>query len=196
MDSIDEQALKQIFTQARTFNAWQDKPVSEDLLRRVHEMALWGPTSMNCQPMRVRYLVSHEAREKLRPALAGGNVDQTMTAPVTAVVATDYAFYEKLPELFPVFPGARDMFANDADFARDNADRNGTLQGGYLIIAARALGLDCGPMSGFDNAQVDQTFFPDSTIKSNFLLNLGYGDREQLYPRGPRPSFDEVAAFE
>lgn len=196
MDSIDQQALKQIFTEARTFNAWRDQPVSEDLLRRVHEMALWGPTSMNCQPMRVRYLVSSEAKERLKPALAEGNVEQTMTAPVTAIVATDYAFYEKLPELFPVFPGARDMFANDPDLAQANAFRNATLQGGYLIIAARALGLDCGPMSGFDNAKVDETFFPGSTVKSNFLLNLGYGDREQLYPRGPRPSFEEVGFFE
>ncbi len=196
MDSIDQQALEQVFSQARTFNAWQDKPVSEDLLRQVHELAQWGPTSMNCLPMRVRYLVSPEAKEKLKPALAEGNVEQTMTAPVTAIVATDHEFYEKLPELFPVFPGARDMFANDPDLAWYNAFRNATLQGGYLIMAARSLGLDCGPMSGFDNARVDEAFFSGSSVKSNFLLNLGYGDREALYPRGPRPSFEEVASFE
>jgi 3-hydroxypropanoate dehydrogenase len=148
---------------------------------------------MNCLPMRVRYLVSDDAKQKLKPALAEGNVEQTLTAPVTAIVATDHHFYEKLPELFPVFPGARDMFANDPELAWYNAFRNATLQGGYLILAARSLGLDCGPMSGFDNARVDETFFPDSPIRSNFLLNLGYGDRDALYPRGPRPGFEEMA---
>lgn len=196
MSSIPDQALAQLFSEARTFNAWRAEPVPEATLHQLYEQMKWGPTSMNCFPVRLVFVTSPEAKEKLKPALAEGNVEQTMTAPVTAIVATDHRFYEKLPELFPAFPGARDMFAADPEKASENAFRNATLQGGYLILAARALGLDCGPMSGFDNARVDELFFPDSAIRSNFLLNLGYGDRESLYPRGPRPAFDEVAEIQ
>lgn len=193
MKPLSNDALGQLFTEARTFTHWQDRPVTEAQLVELYDLVKWGPTSMNCLPMRLLFLVSDGAKEKLKPALAQGNVAQTMNAPVTAVVATDHAFYEHLPELFPAFDGARDMFAGNPEQAAENAFRNASLQGGYLILAARALGLDCGPMSGFDSDRVDDIFFPDSTVRSNFLLNIGYGDREKLYPRGPRLSFDQVA---
>ena len=186
---------KEIFEEARTNTVWLTRPVPDGLLRRVYEVAKMGPTSANCCPMRVVFVTSPGGKERLKPCLNEGNVEKTMKAPATAVVAYDMLFYDLLPKLFP----ARDMrtgFANNAELAQDTAFRNGSLQGAYLIIAARALGLDCGPMSGFDNAKVDAAFFAGTTIKSNFLCNLGYGDASKLYPRSPRLSFEEACRIE
>ncbi len=184
-------ALDQLFNEARTFSAWQPRGVAPALLRRVYELARMAPTSANSQPLRVVFVQSREAKERLRPALAAGNVEQTMQAPATAIVAYDLAFYEKLPQLFHD-QGARGWFAGKPKHIQTTAFRNGSLQGAYLILAARALGLDCGPMSGFDNAKVDAAFFADSEIRSNFLVNLGYGERASLHPRNPRLDFDEA----
>lgn len=188
---LDDKTLRQMFTEARTHIAWQDRPVTDDTLRAIWDLAKWGPTSMNCLPMRLVFVQSAAAKAKLKPALAAGNVDQTMAAPATIIVGFDQRFYERLPRLFPVYAGARDLFAGNTALAETTAFRNGTLQGAYVIIAARALGLDCGPMSGFDNATVDAAFFADSGVKSNFLINVGYGVADKLHPRGPRPDFDE-----
>src|SRR5579862_3187905 len=187
---LSDAALDQLFRKARTHNAWSDRPVDDELLRRLYNLMKWGPTSANLSPARLLFLRTREAKERLRPALMSGNVEKTMAAPVTAIVAYDELFYEKAPTLFPVNPGMRDMFAKSPELAESTAFRNGTLQGAYLIIAARSLGLDCGPMSGFDNAKVDKEFFPPPVgspgaredvmpvgrLRSNFLCNLGYGD--------------------
>lgn len=188
---LNEQDLKQLFTEARTVNRFLDKPVSDDTLRAIHDLAKWAPTAFNCQPARLVFVRSPEAKAKLKPALAEGNLEKTLAAPVTIIVATDHDFYERLPRLFPAYPGAREIFANNAQVAETAAFRNGTLQGAYVILAARALGLACGPMSGFDNAAVDAAFFAGTNVKSNFLINVGYGDLASAYPRGPRPSFEE-----
>ncbi len=180
-----------VFEEARTNSVWLERPVPDELLRRVYDVAKMGPTSANCCPMRVVFVKSAEGKERLKPCLNEGNVEKTMKAPATAIVAYDTKFYDLLPKLYPV----RDMrsgFANDPELAQTTAFRNSSLQGGYLIIAARALGLDCGPMSGFNNAKVDAEFFPDGRWKSNFLCNLGYGDHTKLHPRNPRPSFEEA----
>jgi 3-hydroxypropanoate dehydrogenase len=192
---IDDKALDVIFREARTYNAWINKPVEDDLLRRIIELTELGPTSANTSPMRVVFVKSPAAKERLKPALAPGNLDKTMAAPATAIVATDFQFHEFVPKLFPHNPGFAQIFTKPGqeDFTKTHAFRNATLQGAYLIIAARALGLDAGPMSGFDNAKVDQAFFADTPWKSNFLINLGYGDSSQLKPRLPRLSFEEVA---
>jgi 3-hydroxypropanoate dehydrogenase len=189
--SITAQALCQLFTDARTGNGFLDRPVTDEQLHAIWDLAKWGPTSMNCLPMRLVFAKSADAKAKLKPALAEGNLEKTMSAPVTIIVATDYGFYERLPHLFPVFPGARDMFAGNAPLADATALRSATLQGGYLIMAIRAVGLDAGPMSGFDNAKVDEAFFAGTKVKSNFLINVGYADVSRTYPRGPRPEFDE-----
>lgn len=189
---LDDRALDVIFRQARTHNAWLPRPVSDDTLRQFYDLMKWGPTSANCSPARVLFIRSREAKERLRPALSGGNRDKTMAAPVTAIIGYDTAFYEMLPRLFPHDQTARSWFAGKPDVIQTTAFRNGTLQGAYMIIAARAVGLDCGPMSGFDNAKVDAEFFPNSTVKSNFLCNLGYGDPKGLFPRSPRLPFDEA----
>jgi 3-hydroxypropanoate dehydrogenase len=191
---LNDQALDQIFRQARTHSTWLATPVEDDLLRQLYDLAKWGPTSANTSPMRLVFVKSKEAKERLKPALFAGNVDKTMTAPVTVIVAEDGRFYEHLPRLFPQAPQMASMFAGPGkeEFARTNALRNSSLQGGYLILAARSLGLDAGPMSGFDSATLDATFFPDGRYRSNFLLNLGYGDRSKLHPRNPRFSFDEA----
>ena len=202
---LRDEALDTIFRRARTYNGWLDKPVSDDLLHRLYDLMKWGPTSANCSPARILFLRTPEAKQRLKPALSAGNVEKTMQAPVTAIIAHDLRFYEQLPRLFPSNPGAREWFTSSAEFAQTTAFRNGTLQGAYLIIAARSLGLDCGPMSGFDNAKVDAEFFPESVTetasaneapssvaKSNFLCNLGYGDESKLFPRGPRLTFDEA----
>ena len=203
---LSNEALDQLFRKARTHSAWLDRPVSDALLRQVYELACLGPTSANCSPMRLLFVKTREAKERLRPCLSPGNVDKTMQAPVTAIVAYDLRFYEKLPQLFPHNPRMGDFFANSPELAEVAGFRNGTLQGAYFILAARALGLDCGPMSGFDNAKVDAQFFPapaapagtapdvlpQSQVKSNFLCNLGYGDPAKLPPRNPRLDFDEV----
>jgi len=202
---LGEEALDQLFRQARTHNAWLERPVSDNTLRELYDLMKWGPTSANCLPLRVLFLRTKEAKERLRPALMPGNVDKTMAAPVTAILAYDELFYEKLPVLFPHNPGIRDVFANSPELAEVTAFRNGTLQGGYFLLAARSLGLDCGPMSGFDNEKVDVEFFPAPTagtegvevmpagrIRSNFLCNLGYGDPAALFPRSPRLAFEEA----
>lgn len=192
MPALDDAALAQLFLDARTHNAWQEREVDDDPLRRLYDLARMGPTSANMLPMRLVFVKSAEAKAKLEPALDPGNVDKTMSAPVTAIVAHDLAFYEHAPRLFPAFD-IKSAFASMSPTGRERvALTNGTLQGAYLILAARALGLDCGPMAGFDGAQVDAAFFEGSTWRTNFLLNIGYGDSAGLYPRGPRFDFDEV----
>ena len=190
-ERVNEEALNIVFRQARTHISWLDKPVSDHELRALYDLMKWGPTSANCSPARILFLRTRESKERLRPALSPNNVDKTMAAPATAIIAYDLEFYEHLPRLFPNNPAARSWFADSPELARTTAFRNGTLQGGYFILAARALGLDCGPMSGFDNAKVDAEFFP-SNIKSNFLCNLGYGDHSKLFPRNPRLAFEEA----
>lgn len=187
-EALNQHALDQLFANARTHNAWLDKPVSDQLLYAIYEQTKWAPTSANCSPARLVFLKSAEAKQRLRPALSDGNLEKTMSAPVTVIVASDFAFYEKLPELFP-HADAKSWFVGNQALIDSTAHRNGTLQGGYLILAARALGLDCGPMSGFDNAKLDEAFFAGTAVKSNFLINLGYGDADKLFPRSPRLDF-------
>ncbi|HEX7637320.1 MAG TPA: malonic semialdehyde reductase [Burkholderiaceae bacterium] len=195
-EALNDAALRQLFLDARTFNKFQPRPVDDATLRRLVDLAKWGPTSMNAQPGRFVFVRSAEAKEKLKPALMPGNRDKTMAAPVTVIVAHDVAFHEHLPTQFPAMPGARDMFAGSDAMRESTAFRNGSLQGAYLILAARALGLDAGPMSGFDPAAVDAAFFPDGRWKSNFLVNLGYGDPAGNHPRGPRLPFETVARID
>lgn len=189
--AVNDEALDIVFRNARTHNKWRDKAVTPQMLMAVYDLMRWGPTSANCCPARIVFLVSREAKEKLKPYLLPTNVDKTMAAPATAIIAYDVKFADTLPRLFPHNPGAKDWFIDPA-LAETTAFRNATLQGAYFIIAARALGLDCGPMSGFDNAGVDRIFFPDGTVKSNFLCNVGYGDPAGLFPRSPRLDFDEA----
>jgi 3-hydroxypropanoate dehydrogenase len=186
---IDDAALDAIFRTARTHNGWLPEPVPDALLRELYDLAKMGPTSANCSPMRVVFVTSQEGKERLKPALSAGNLDKTMAAPAIAIIANDMQFYEELPFLFP-HVDARPWFTSNPALIETTAMRNGTLQGGYLIMAARALGLDAGPMSGFDNAKVDAEFFPDGRYKSNFLCNLGYGDPAKLFARSPRFSFE------
>jgi 3-hydroxypropanoate dehydrogenase len=192
MAQLNDEALHILFRKARTHNVWLDKPVSDDILRQVYDLMKWGPTSANSSPARIVFVRTAEGKQRLKPALSPNNLDKTMQAPVTAILAYDLKFYEKLPKLFPNNPAARDWFSNSPQLAETTAFRNGTLQGGYFILAARALGLDCGPMSGFDNAKVDAEFFAGTSVKSNFICNLGYGDHPKLFPRNPRLDFDEV----
>jgi 3-hydroxypropanoate dehydrogenase len=191
---LDEAARATLFTSARTYNSWQDTPVSDELIRDIYDMLRMGPTSANCSPARFLFLRSTEAKEKLRPALSAGNIDKTMAAPVVAVVAHDPQFYDELPKLFP-HADARSWFAGNEALSSETAFRNGTLQGAYLIMAARAVGLDAGPMSGFDKARVDSAFFSTSGWKSNFLVNLGYGDPAGIFPRSPRLAFDQACVL-
>ncbi len=184
--------LDLIFRKARTYSVWLNQPVDDALLRQVYELARFGPTSANMSPMRVVFVKSHEAKEKLKPALDTGNVAKTMAAPVTAIIGMDIHFYERLPKLFP-HADARAWFKDLPESVLEYvALRNSSLQGAYFILAARALGLDCGPMSGFNNAKVDAAFFAGTTIKSNFLCNLGHGDASKVHPRSPRLDFDEA----
>jgi 3-hydroxypropanoate dehydrogenase len=206
---LGAEALDQIFRNARTHSAWLDRPVTEETLRELYDLLKWGPTSANSSPARFLFIRSPEAKERLRPVLSPGNVDKTMAAPLTVVVAYDLLFYEKLPKLFPHSPAMRDLFATNPQLIEETARRNSSLQGAYLIIAARSLGLDCGPMSGFDNARLDeeffgpekvcegceQEFFPVGHVKSNFLVNLGYGDASTLFPRAPRLEFKEACTI-
>ena len=189
--TLSEETLEQIFTEARTHSVWLPEPVSDDLLVQIYNLMKWGPTSANSSPARIVFVKSPEAKAKLLPCMAEGNVEKTKAAPVTAIIAQDMEFYEKLPKLFP-FADARSWFAGNKPFIESTAFRNSSLQGAYLIIAARSLGLDCGPMSGFDNAKVDAAFFQGTTWKSNFVCNLGYGDSSKLYPRAPRLDFNEA----
>lgn len=190
--ALNEQALNQLFVKARTHNGWLEKPVSDAQLKQLYELAVMGPTSANSQPARFVFVKSADAKERLRPHLAPGNVDKTMAAPATVIVAADYEFYEHLPTLFP-HADAKSWFVDNQAMIDSTAFRNSSLQGAYLILAARALGLDTGPMSGFDNAGVDKEFFTGTAIKSNFLVNLGYGDVSQLFPRSPRPAFADYS---
>lgn len=191
MASLSNSALDQLFVTARTYNQFHDQPVTPDLLRQLWDLARLGPTSANCSPLRVVFITSAEGKERLRPALSAGNVDKTMAAPVTAIFAQDMQFYDRLPELFP-HVDARPWFTGSPERIEENAFRNSSLQAAYVILAARALGLDCGPMSGFDPAALDAEFFPDGRYKSNFLCNLGYGKADELKPRLPRLTFDDA----
>jgi 3-hydroxypropanoate dehydrogenase len=206
---LGDEALDQLFREARTHSAWLNKPVTDETLRRLYDVMKWGPTSANSSPARFVFIRSQEAKERLRPVLAPGNVEKTMIAPVTVIIAYDLLFFEKLPNLFPHNPSMRDLFAENPQLIEATAKRNSSLQGAYLMIAARALGLDCGPMSGFDNAKLDeeffgagkecegceQEFFPAGHVKSNFLCNLGYGDPSNLFPRAPRLEFNEACTL-
>lgn len=190
--ALPETALRQLFLEARTHNGWLDKPEDIEQLRRLYELTVTGPTAANSQPARFVFVQSREAKEKLKPFLAPGNVDKTMAAPVTVIVGADYAFYEQLPTFFP-HADARSWYVGNEALINATAMRNSSLQGAYLIMAARALGLDTGAMSGFDNAGVDAAFFAGTQVKSNFLVNIGYGDASKLFPRSPRPDFDTYA---
>ena len=192
---LDAAALDQIFRTARTHRVWTDEPVADETLQALYDLMKWGPTSGNCCPARIVFVKSGDAKERLKPALDAGNVAQTMAAPVTAIVAFDLEFYEQLPKLVPHWD-ARTPFIGKPELIRTTALQSGTLQGAYLIVAARALGLDCGPMGGFDAARVDRAFFAEGKVKSNFLCNLGHGDPAKLHPRAPRLAFDEACRIE
>ena len=195
--TLSPEDMNLIFRDARTHNGWLPKPVSDAQLRELYELMKWAPTTMNISPARILFLRSREAKERLKPALNPGNVDKTMAAPVTAIIAYDTQFYELLPKLFPHNQNARGLFAGEDKRAHAEITvfRNGSMQGGYFIIAARAVGLDCGPMSGFNNAKVDAEFFSGTGIKSNFLCNLGCGDPSKGMPRSPRLTFDEACTL-
>ena len=206
---VNDAALNVLFREARTFNKWRPQPVTDEMLRTLYDLLRWAPTSANASPARFAFLRSTEAKERLRPALAPLNVEKTMTAPVTVIIAYDLKFYEHLPKLFPQNPGIAKLFESSPEMVETTAKRNSSLQGAYLIMAARALGLDCGPMSGFDNAKVDeeffaagqpcfgcdQEFFAEGHVKSNFLCNVGYGDPAGLFPRLPRLAFAEACSL-
>ena len=191
---IGREALAQLFTQARTHNGWLDQDVPDALLREAVDLAKWGPTSANCSPLRIVFVRSKEAKARLAPAMSPGNLEKTMAAPATAILGYDLEFHEHLPRLYPA-ADARSWFAGKGALIEDTAFRNATLQGAYFLLALRALGLDTGPMSGFDKAKVDAEFFPGGKVKSNFLVNIGHGDPAKLYPRGPRFEFDEMATI-
>lgn len=207
--ALDDAALDQLFRTARSYSYFLPRPVDDGTLRRLYELMKWGPTSVNGCPARILFLRSDEARQRLIPALAPSNVDKMRSAPVTAIIGFDFRFYDRLPKLAPHSPGYRDMFEKSPELADTTARRNSSLQGAYLMLAARALGLDCGPMSGFDNAKVDaeffgagkeikgceEEFFPLTHVRSNFLCNLGYGDPSRLHPRNPRLAFEEACAL-
>ena len=191
---VEENFLDRVFRKGRSQNGWLDEPVSDEQLKQVYELMKWCPTSVNCSPARIVFVRSEAGKAKLKDALSPGNIEKTMTAPVLAVVGYETRFYEELPRLFPHNPAVKAWFEGEAKigFAETTAFRNGTLQGGYLIAAARAVGLDCGPVSGFDNAKVDATVFAGTSIKSNFICGLGRGDPSRLFARSPRLSFEEV----
>ena len=187
---LDDVGLDILFRKARTYFAWQDKEVTEEQLREIYELFKLGPTSANGSPARIIFLKSEEAKARLLPALAPLNVEKSRTAPVVAIIAYDLEFYENMPVLFPHAPDAKNWFLGNEAFTLETAFRNSSLQGAYFMLAARAVGLDCGPMSGFDQAKVNEEFFPDGKWKVNFVCNLGYGDESKLFPRGPRLDFD------
>lgn len=190
--AIDQPALEQLFLSARTHNAWQGKPVPDELLVRIVDLLKLAPTSANCSPVRIVFVTSPEAKARLKPFLSSGNLEKTLAAPVTAIIGHDLEFYENLPRLFP-HTDAKSWFTGKPEHVVETAFRNGTLQGAYLILAARAVGLDAGPMSGFDQAGVTAEFFAGTPVKANFLCNLGYGDASVLKPRLPRLAFEELA---
>lgn len=191
---LTEEALALLFLNARTHNAWQDKPVSDEQLRRLYELMKWGPTSANCSPARIVFAKSREARDRLAACMSPGNAEKTRAAPVTAIIGMDMEFYERLPQLFP-HADVRSWFAGKQKLIDATALRNSSLQGGYLIMAARALGLDCGPMSGFDESKVNAAFFAGTPVRVNFVCSIGYGDPAKLFPRSPRLPFDEACAI-
>lgn len=188
---INDEALDVIFRHARTHNFWQERPVSSTMLQAVYDLMKWGATSANCSPARLVFLTTPAAKARLKPFLSAGNVDKTMGAPVCAIIGHDLNFHDRLPQLFP-HADAKSWFTGNEKLIETTAFRNATLQGAYFMIAARALGLDCGPMSGFDNDGVDAEFFAGTSVKSNFLCNIGYGVDEKLFPRSPRLAFDEA----
>lgn len=204
--TLSDEGFDLIFRKARTYNGWIDKPVSDDTIRQVYDLMKWGPTSANTTPARFVFIRSKSAKERLKPALAPGNIEKMMAAPAVVIVAYDLRFYEKLPLLFSQNKGMHDLFTQNPQLVESTAMRNSSLQGAYFMLAARSLGLDCGPMSGFDNAKVDEEFFatgkecpggqyeyfPEGHLKSNFLCNIGYGDSSRVYPRNPRLDFDEA----
>jgi 3-hydroxypropanoate dehydrogenase len=207
--AVDDAVLDTLFREARTYSKWLPRPIADKTLHELWDLIKWAPTSANAEPARFAFLRSKESKERLRPALAPLNVEKTMTAPVTVIVGYDLRFYERLPKLFPQNPGMAKLFESNPEMVETTAKRNSSLQGAYLIMAARALGLDCGAMSGFDNAKVDeeffaagkpcfgcdQEFFPEGHVKTNFLCNLGYGDPASLFPRLPRLSFNEACSL-
>jgi 3-hydroxypropanoate dehydrogenase len=208
-NTVDDAVLDTLFREARTYSKWLPRPIADKTLHELWDVIKWAPTSANAEPARFAFLRSKESKERLRPALAPLNVEKTMTAPVTVIVGYDLRFYERLPKLFPQNPGMAKLFENNPEMVETTAKRNSSLQGAYLIMAARALGLDCGAMSGFDTAKVDeeffaagkpcfgcdQEFFPEGHVKTNFLCNLGYGDPASLHPRLPRLSFNEACSL-
>jgi len=189
---LSDEALNQLFTGARTRNGWTDRPVSSDLLRRLYDLTKFGPTAVNATPARFLFLTSPGAKARLAPLMSEANRAKTLQAPVNVIIGQDIDFHEHLPVLFPHAPGAKDWFADEAH-RRENAFRNASLQGGYFLLAARALGLDVGPMSGFDADGVKAEFFAGTTVEPNFIVNLGYGSDENLFPRSPRLGFEEAA---
>jgi 3-hydroxypropanoate dehydrogenase len=189
---LDTSALAQLFTAARSHNDWHDRAISDSDLQHLYDIWKYGPTSANCSPARVVFVRSEAARERLMPHLSSGNQAKTCAAPVCAIIGYDVKFYDRIPELFPHAPSARDWFTESAEFADTTALRNSTLQGAYLMIAARAMGLDVGPMSGFDAAGVEREFFPDGDIRANFLCSLGLGKAEAVFERLPRLAFDDA----
>ena len=191
---IDQAAIDTLFLKARTQNKWKDEPVTEDQLRQIYDILKFGSTSANCSPARFVFVTSKEGKEKLAPALSSGNLEKTMAAPVCVIVGTDMEFYEKLPQLFP-HADARSWFTSSPALAEETAFRNGTLQGAYLTIAAKMVGLDVGSMSGFDKAKVDEAFFAGTKVKSNWLVNLGHGDPSGVFGRLPRLSFEEACSI-
>jgi len=195
MPALPTEALDQLFVEARTHNGFAPEAIPEATLRRLYNLMKWGPTSMNCQPARLVFVTSAKGKARLAPALSPANLDKTLAAPVTVIVAIDTRFYEHLPTMFPAYD-AKPTFAGNAELAASTAARNGTLQGAYLILAARALGLDTGPMSGFNAALLNDAFFPDGRWRANFLVNLGWGDPAGVRPRGPRLEFDEAVRIE
>lgn len=192
--TLDDAALATLFTEARSHNGWSAQPVSDAVLRQLYELARMGPTSANCSPGRFVFVRTAEGKQRLAPALSKGNLEKTMTAPVTVIAAWDRAFYEELPKLFP-HGDAKSWFTASPEVAHETAFRNGTLQAGYLLLAARSLGLDAGPMSGFDKAKVDAEFFAGSTWTANFLINLGHGDASKVFGRLPRLEFDDACTL-
>lgn len=190
--ALSSDALKQLFTEARSHHFWLDRPVYDEQLKAIYDITKWGPTAVNANPMRIVFVKSAQAKEQLYPALMGSNVEQVRQAPVTAIIAFDEKFFEELPRLFPAFD-AKSMFVNNQAMSFDTAFRNSSLQGAYFMLAARAMGLDVCPMSGFDNKKVDETILKGTSWKSNFICTLGYGDHSKVYPRGPRLAFDETS---
>ena len=189
--ALTEKAMQQLFTEARTHNGWRPEPVSDDLLKKVYDLAKFGPTSANCCPLRIVFIKTEAGKARLKPILDQGNIEKTMAAPVTALLGMDMKFYDHLPMLFP-HADAKSWFAGNEPKISETAFRNSSLQGAYFMLAARACGLDCGPMSGFDKTKADEEFFKGTPYKSNFLCSLGYGDPSKLFPRSPRFKFEDV----